>query len=74
MKLFKANNYKIKCNENLKTTNEKENDLLCSQIVLCLIYGVWESLDLWPLAIWLNGSPKNSSAFKTNPKSRMRLI
>lgn len=43
MKLFKANNYKIKCNENLKATNEKENDLLSYEMVLCLIYGVWNS-------------------------------
>lgn len=41
-----------------------------SQMVLCLIYGVRESLDLWMvLAIGLgDGSPKNFP-LTTNPKS-----
>lgn len=34
-----------------------KNDLLSYEMVLCLIYGVWNSLNLLLLAIWLNDSP-----------------
>lgn len=70
MKLFEANNYKIKCNENLKKRMKKKRSFMLRDGAL---------FDLWCLGLvrfmvacdmtqWF---PKESfPSFKTNPKSR----